>query len=243
MSAVHMRDLFADDSKRAERLALNQGQILLDYSKNRITEQTLELLNALAREAGLNQAIKDMFSSEKINRSEKRAALHTALRNTIGHAVIFEGKDVMPEVERVLEKMDSFCQKIRSGEWRGYTGKPIEHVINIGIGGSDLGPQMVIHALKPYWTEKLTPHFIANIDAADMQDTLSAIDPESSLFIIASKTFTSTETMANALAVREWFLGAPGNGKNVTLDGEAVDYHTSPIIWGAAGTNGQHAFY
>ena len=369
MSAVHMRDLFADDSKRAERFSLNQGEILLDYSKNRITEQTLELLIALAREAGLNQSIKDMFSGEKINRSEKRAALHTALRNTICHAVVFEGKDVMPEIERVLEQMHSFCQKIHSGEWRGYTGKPIEHIINIGIGGSDLGPQMVIHALKPYWTEKLTPHFIANIDAADMQDTLSAIDPEISLFIIASKTFTSTETMANALAVREWFLGAPGtrkndiqkhfvavssaaeyvtafgidaenmfeiwdwvggryslwsaiglpialmigmdnfrnllagahqmdrhfhdapfeqnmpvimamlgvwyrdffdasshailpydhnlrklptylqqgdmesNGKSVTLDGEAVDYHTGPIIWGAAGANGQHAFY
>ncbi len=214
MSALHMRDLFAEDARRAERFSLTQGQILLDYSKNRITQQTLDLLIALAREAGLNQAIKDMFSGEKINRSENRAVLHTALRNTPEHPVIFEGEDVMPGIERVLKQMESFCQQIASGAWRGYTGKPIEHIINIGIGGSDLGPKMVINALKPYWSNTLKPHFIANIDAADMQATLADINPETSLFIIASKTFTSTETMANALAVREWFLEAPGARKS-----------------------------
>ena len=208
-----MRDLFAEDAERANRFSLSQGEILLDYSKNRITQHTFDLLIALAREAGLNQAIKNMFSGEKINRSENRAVLHTALRNAADRPVMVEGKDVMPDVERVLAQMEAFCQQINSGAWRGYTGKPIEHIINIGIGGSDLGPQMIINALKPYWSNTLKPHFIANIDAADMQATLAAINPETSLFIVASKTFTSTETMANALAVREWFLETPGARK------------------------------
>ncbi len=369
MSNVHMRDLFTQDPQRFEHFSVSQGQILLDYSKNRILPETMRLLTALARDAGVNDAIKAMFAGEKINRTEQRAVLHVALRNKPEKVITIDAMNVMPDVVRVLGQMEGFCQAVRSGKWLGYTGKPIEHIINIGIGGSDLGPQMVVHALKPYWHKSLSPHFIANIDASDLNDTLADIDPETSLFIVASKTFTSKETMANARAARRWFLEQAGakeadiqkhfvavssaadevekfgiasanmfefwdwvggryslwsaiglpialmvgmdhfrqllagaqemdehfhdapfeenlpvimavlgvwyrdffdasshailpydhylrkfpaylqqgdmesNGKSVTIDGEEVDYHTGPIIWGAAGANGQHAFY
>jgi glucose-6-phosphate isomerase len=366
---LHMRDLFVADEKRFQHYSLSSGQILLDYSKNRITQETMELLIALAREAGVNQAIKDMFSGEKINRTENRAVLHTALRNTADRPVMLGGTDVMQDVTRVLNQMEAFCESVVSGKWRGYSGKRIKHIINIGIGGSDLGPQMVTQALKPYWNKTLRPHFVANIDASDLNDTLADIDPETSLFIVASKTFTSIETMANARAARRWFLnqrdaaeediqkhfvavssakekvaafgiapdnmfefwdwvggryslwsaiGLPialmigmsnfrsllagahemdqhfhdapfelnmpvimavigvwyrdffdassyailpydhylrklpaylqqgdmeSNGKSITQDGDAVDCQTGPVVWGAAGANGQHAFY
>ena len=205
-AGLHMRDLFSADKKRFQNFSLSSGQILLDYSKNRITQETMDLLIALAREAGVNQAIKDMFSGERINRTENRAVLHTALRNTADRPVMLAGADVMQDVMRVLSQMDAFCEKVISGQWRGYSGKPIKHIINIGIGGSNLGPKMVTQALKPYWNKTLRPHFVANIDASDLNDTLADIDPETSLFIVASKTFTSKETMANAHAARRWFL-------------------------------------
>lgn len=229
VSSLHMRELFIQDRQRFERFSLSSGQILLDYSKNRITQETMDLLIALAREAGVNQAIKDMFSGEKINRTEDRAALHTALRNKPDRPVMLGSTDIMQDVTRVLDQMEEFCEKVSSGSWRGYTGKRIRHIINIGIGGSDLGPQMVTQALKPYWNDTFTPHFVANIDASDLNDTLADIDPETSLFIVASKTFTSKETMANAQAARRWFLDQGANEQDIQKHFVAVSSATDKV--------------
>lgn len=214
MKGQHMRGLFQSDADRFERFSLRQGQIFLDYAKNRINSKTLELLMALARDEGLNSAIKDMFGGLKINQTENRAALHVALRKPKGQSLSHDGKDIIPQVARVLDQMEEFCTKIDDGSWRGYTKKRIKHIINIGIGGSDLGAQMMIHALKPYWNVSLKPHFVANIDAADINETLLDIDPEQSIFIIASKSFTSKETMANASAAKRWFLNSCGDDHN-----------------------------
>lgn len=208
MSGVQMRELFASDPRRFERFSLHCGDILFDFSKNRITEKTLALLLNLARQAELGQKVEALFSGQKINNTENRAVLHVALRNRSNTPIYVDGKDVMPDVNRVLGKMRSFVIRVRSGEWKGYTGKAITDIVNIGIGGSDLGPKMVCEALKPYAKEGLNVHFVSNVDSTDLVETLKKVDPETVLFLVASKTFTTQETMTNAHSARRWFLAA-----------------------------------
>lgn len=200
-----IKDLFAKDPERFDKFSIYLGDILLDYSKNRINEETMALLIQLARECKLKDAIEAMFNGEKINETEKRAVLHTALRNRSGKPVLTDGKDVMPEIQGVLERMKDFSGRVISGEWKGFTGKEITDVVNIGIGGSDLGPVMVTEGLKAYKT-RLNMHFVSNVDATQIAETLKGLDPETTLFLIASKTFTTQETMANANSAKEWFL-------------------------------------
>ena len=183
---LHMRDLFASDPDRFEKFSLKLGDILFDYSKNRITEQTLSLLVQLAQDAGLGEQIAAMFKGEKINVTEKRAVLHVALRNRANTPIYVDGQDVMPAVNRVLAHMRRFSQAVRSGEGKGYTGKAITDIVNIGIGGSDLGPKMVCEALKPYARADLRVHFVSNVDATDLVETLKKLNPETTLFLVAS---------------------------------------------------------
>ena len=363
-----LRDLFAADSRRFNKLSIEFEEILFDYSKNRITAETMELLIRLANDCDLPARRAEMFSGKKINNTENRAVLHTALRNRSGEPVFVDGEDVMPEINAELEHMREFTSQVRQGDWKGYTGKQITDVVNIGIGGSDLGARMVCEALAPYTRTDLKTHFVSNVDGTQITEILRLLDPETSLFIVASKTFTTQETMTNAATARDWFLAvadddsavakhfvavstntqavekfgidsanmfrfwdwvggryslwsvvglsialaigmekfeqmlegahsidqhflqAPleqnipvimamlgvwysnffaasshavlpydqyldklvdylqqldmeSNGKSVTRDGQAVDYKTGPVIWGRAGTNGQHAFY
>lgn len=212
---TRLKDLFAQDPKRFDKFSLTfGGDILVDYSKNLITEETLKLLIDLAKETDLRSAIDAMFNGEKINMTEGRAVLHVALRNRSDCPVEVDGKDVMPEVNAVLAKMKGFCEKVISGEWKGYTGKAIKHVVNIGIGGSDLGPVMITEALRPY-KNHLEMHFVSNVDGTHIAETLKKIDPETTLFLVASKTFTTQETMTNALSARDWFLGHAGDKAHV----------------------------
>lgn len=200
-----MVDLFVQDPNRFDTFSIEFENILLDYSKNRITEQTLNLLVELADECYLKDAIESMFGGEKINETENRAVLHTALRNRSNREIIVDGIDVMPEINAVLEQMKEFSEKLHSREWLGYSGKPITDIVNIGIGGSDLGPVMVTESLRPYWKD-IKPHFVSNVDGTHISETLKKVSPETTLFIIASKTFTTQETMTNAFSARDWFL-------------------------------------
>ncbi|KAF3976966.1 MAG: glucose-6-phosphate isomerase [Methylococcales symbiont of Iophon sp. n. MRB-2018] len=368
ISSLSMKEQFNADSQRHKKFSLYFNDILFDYSKNRITEQTLPLLINLAKQAKLTEKTQAMFSGEIINATEKRSALHIALRNRSNTPIYSEGNDVMPDVNRVLAKIRVFSEKVRSGEWKGYTNKPITDVVNIGIGGSDLGPKMVTTALEPYSTPNLTAHFVSNVDQTDIITTLKQLNPETTLFLIASKVFNTKETMTNAHTARKWLLQSAfdksaierhfvaisthkknvsafgintdnmfefwdwvggryslwsaiglsiaisigmdnfeellmgahladkhfhdtpleknipvtmallgiwynnffqveshcllpydqslyffadyfqqgdmeSNGKSTTVDGQDVNYHTGPIIWGQTGTNGQHAFY
>lgn len=206
MATQHMRDLFAHDLHRFDRFSIRLEDLLFDYSKNRISERTMNLLLELAKQAGLVAAIQAMYSGQKINQTEERAVLHIALRNRSNHPILVDGQDVMPDINRVLEKMRRFSERVRSGSWRGYTGKVITDVVNIGIGGSDLGPKMAVRALTPYKHAGLQFHFVSNIDGTDISDTLKSINPETTLFLVASKTFTTQETMTNAQTARAWFL-------------------------------------
>ncbi len=208
IAAVQMRGLFARDPQRFERFSLRLGDILFDYSKNRITKETMSLLLDLARQANLADKIQAMFSGEKINTTENRAVLHVALRNRSGRPIRVDGEDVMPEVNRVLAHMRAFSEAVRSGRWTGYTGKAITDVVNIGIGGSDLGPKMVTQALTPYGKPGLRVHFVSNVDSTDLVETLKTVNPETVLFLVASKTFTTQETMTNAHSARAWFLAS-----------------------------------
>ena len=206
-----MRDLFAADPKRFDKFSLRFGDILLDYSKNRITAETVPLLLDLAREVGLKDWIEKMFRGEKINSTENRAVLHVALRNRTNSPILVDGKDVMPEVNRVLNQMREFCDKLRSGSWKGYSDKAITDIVNIGIGGSDLGPVMVTEALKAYGKNGLHVHFVSNVDGTHIVETLKNLSPETTLFVIASKTFTTQETLTNANSARDWFLKSAKN--------------------------------
>ncbi len=208
MADVHMRALFEQDPRRFEKFTLSAADILLDYSKNRITEETMKLLRALAREADVEGWRERMFRGERINFTEKRPVLHVALRNRSNRPILVDGEDVMPAVNAVLARMERFVGKVRSGEWRGYTGERITDVVNIGIGGSDLGPVMVCEALKPYGRDSgLTMHFMSNIDGDHVQEILDRVQPETTLFIVSSKSFSTQETLTNALTCRRWFLG------------------------------------
>lgn len=206
MARVQMRELFEKDPGRFKTFSTRFDDILFDYSKNRITEKTLQYLLQLAEECGLQQAISSMFSGQKINVTEGRAVLHIALRNFSGKPISADGKDVMPDVFRVQQQMQQFCERVHSGAWTGYTGKKIKNIVNIGIGGSDLGPQMVTEALKPYRKGDIRAFFVSNIDATHIAETLKQLDAEETLFLIASKTFTTQETMTNAHTARRWFL-------------------------------------
>ncbi len=205
-----MTDLFAQDAARYSLFHQSWLDILVDYSKNRITKSTMALLTELAEECKLGDAIQAMFSGEKINKTEGRSVLHIALRNRSNTPILVDGIDVMPEVNQVLNQIKSFCESLHSGAWQGYQGQHITDVVNIGIGGSDLGPVMVTEALKPYWDKKITPHFVSNVDGSHIYQVLKKVNPATTLFIIASKTFTTQETMTNAQSARSWFVDHAG---------------------------------
>jgi glucose-6-phosphate isomerase len=207
LSSTHLRQLFADDPTRGERLTAEAAGIFLDYSKHRVTDETLKLFGELAEQSGLRARIDAMFSGEKINITENRAVLHVALRAPKGESILVDGKDVVPEVHEVLDKMAAFAAQIRSGAWLGYTEKPIRNIVNIGIGGSDLGPVMAYEALRHYSERDLTFRFVSNVDGTDFVEATRDLDPEETLFIISSKTFTTLETMTNAHSARVWALG------------------------------------
>lgn len=224
---LNIPQLFAEDTNRFDKYHLNfEEQILVDFSKNAINQKTLDLLRQLASECGLASATEAMFSGQKINRTENRAVLHTALRNRSNTPVMVDGKDVMPEVNAVLAKMKDFCERVISGSWKGYTGKAITDVINIGIGGSDLGPYMVTEALRPY-KNHLNMHFVSNVDGTHIAEVLKKVNPETTLVLVASKTFTTQETMTNALTAREWLLAA-------AKDESAVAKHFAALSTNAA---------
>jgi glucose-6-phosphate isomerase len=206
MSRRQMKDLFAADPNRFEKYAIKNGGVLFDYSKNIISDKTIQLLFQLAKECGLDKAIEAQFAGKPINETEGRAVLHTALRNFSGDPVVLDGKDVMPDVKAVLQQMKTFCNKIHQGEHKGFTGKKITTIVNIGIGGSDLGPVMVTEALKPYWIDGIQTYFVSNVDGTHIAETLKKVNAEETLFLIASKTFTTQETMTNAHTARNWFL-------------------------------------
>jgi glucose-6-phosphate isomerase len=229
IAEVHMRDLFANDPQRFGNFSLRIGDILFDYSKNRVTLETMRQLVELAHQANLAGRIEAMFSGRKYNNTENRAVLHVALRNRANLPIIVDGRDVMPEVNTVLAKMRAFSEAVRSGAWKGYTGKPITDIVNIGIGGSDLGPKMVCEALKPYGKSDLRVHFVSNVDSTDLVETLKGVSPEAVLFLVASKTFTTQETMANAHSARKWFLAASKDETVIARHFAAMSTNTTEV--------------
>lgn len=229
LKKIRLKDLFAQDPQRAEKFSSNAAGLYLDYSKNLMTEETLKLLIRLAEASGLREKIEQMFSGAKINMTENRAVLHTALRNRSGTGVFVDGQDVMPAVHQVLDKMSCFADKVREGLWRGFTGKPVTDVVNIGIGGSNLGPAMVTEALKGYAADDIAFHFVSNIDGAHIAETLKKLSPETTLFIICSKTFTTQETMTNAATARSWFLENGAAASDIRKHFVAVSTNRSAV--------------
>src|SRR5712675_924838 len=225
---LHLRKLFADDPERGERMTAEAVGLFLDYSKNRITDETVKLLIGLAEESGLQSRIDAMFRGEKINTTEKRAVLHVALRAPKDASIVVDGENVVPQVHKVLAKMAQFSNRVRSGEWKGHTGKRIRNVINIGIGGSDLGPVMAYEALKYYSQRDITFRFVSNVDGTDFAEAVRDLNAEETLFLVASKTFTTLETMTNAHSARDWSLAAFGG------DEKAVAKHCVAISTKAA---------
>ena len=236
-------DLFKQEQNRFNDYSLNfENQILVDFSKNKINQETLKLLRQLAKESALDGAINAMFTGEKINRTENRAVLHTALRNRSNTPVYVDGKDVMPEVNAVLAKMSAFCDRVISGEWKGYTGKAITDVVNIGIGGSDLGPYMVTEALRPY-KNRLNMHFVSNVDGTHIAETLKKVNPETTLFLVASKTFTTQETMTNANSARDWLLAAAKDNSAVAKHFAALSTNGKAVAEFGIDTNNMFEFW
>ncbi len=229
MQAAHLRELFEEDPDRFNHFNIQFEDLLLDYSKNIITSETMKLLVDLAQEQKLGDAIKQLFVGVQINATEGRAVLHTALRNRSNQPILVDGADVMPAINQVLLQMKDFSNRLLNGTWKGFTGKPIEHLVNIGIGGSDLGPYMVVEALKPYW-KNITPHFVSNVDGTHITETLKKLDPETTLFIIASKTFTTQETMTNAETARTWFMEKTGGQGQVAKHFVAVSTNQKAVI-------------
>ncbi|HUN86654.1 MAG TPA: glucose-6-phosphate isomerase [Terracidiphilus sp.] len=230
VSKLHLRELFAEDPKRGERMAIEAAGLYLDYSKNRVTDETLTLLLQLASESGLRARIDAMFSGQKINITEKRAVLHTALRAPKDATILVDGKNVVPEIHALLDRMSDFSGRVRSGEWKGYTGKRIRNVINIGIGGSDLGPVMAYEALRHYSDRSLTFRFVSNVDGTDSAEAVRDLDPAETLFIVSSKTFTTLETMTNAQTARAWSLaGLGGDEKSVAKHFAAVSTNAAEV--------------
>ena len=228
LQATHMRELFEEEPDRFQKFSVQFEDILVDFSKNILNEEAFRLLVELASEVELKSAIEAMFGGEKINQTENRSVLHAALRNRSNKPVMVNGEDVMPEVKGVLDQMRSFSDRLHNGAWKGYSGKPIRHIVNIGIGGSDLGPVMVTEALRPYWTG-ITPFFVSNEDGTHIAETLKKVDPETTLFIIASKTFTTQETMTNAETARAWFLEKTGNRGEVAKHFVAVSTNQEAV--------------
>ena len=218
----HMRELFADDPARFSNMSLSTCGLFLDYSKNRATPETLNLLLTLAQEAKLDAKIKAMFAGDIINTTEKRAVLHTALRSTAQQSIIAEGQDIVPEVQQTLNKMQQFVTSVTSGQWKGYTGKAITDIVSIGIGGSFLGPKIVSQALRPYWITGLNCHFVANVDGTSISEKLKLLDPETTLFIMSSKSFGTQETLTNTLTAKAWFLAKGGSQSDVAKHFVAV---------------------
>ncbi|QYJ78088.1 glucose-6-phosphate isomerase [Shewanella acanthi] len=218
----HMRELFASDPARFNTMSLSACGLFLDYSKNRATAETLELLQTLANEVSLKDKIKAMFTGEIINTTEKRAVLHTALRSTTEQSIVAEGQDIVPEVHQTLEKMQQFVTAVSSGQWKGYTGKAITDIVSIGIGGSFLGPKIVSQALRPYWNTGLNCHFVANVDGTSISEKLKPLDPETTLFIMSSKSFGTQETLTNTLTAKAWFLAKGGSQSDVAKHFVAV---------------------
>jgi glucose-6-phosphate isomerase len=229
ISQKHLKTLFEEDTDRHKKFSIRFGDILLDYSKNRISTRTRSYLVQLAEEAGLSEAIEAMFTGKKINVTEGRAVLHTALRNRSNEPVLVDGEDVMPDVNEVLAKMKDFSTRVRSGAWKGYTGKEITNIVNIGIGGSDLGPVMVTEALKAYAKNGLNVHFVSNVDGTHIAETVKLLNPETTLFMIASKTFTTQETMANAHSARSWFLEKASDEEYVKKHFVAISTNRSEV--------------
>ncbi len=228
MQATHLRELFENDHERFTKHHLTIDDILVDFSKNLITEETLQLLIDLANETELATAIDGLFRGDKINQTEGRAVLHTALRNRSNKPIVVDGADVMPEINRVLSQMKEFSDNVLSGSWKGYLGKPITDIVNIGIGGSDLGPLMVCEALKPYH-QSITPHFVSNVDGTHLAEVTKHLNPETTLFIIASKTFTTQETMTNAESAKQWFLKNTNQAGDVAKHFVAVSTNAKAV--------------
>jgi glucose-6-phosphate isomerase len=229
MKSRHMRDMFMKHAGRFSQFSLTFEDMTVDYSKNILSDRTLELLLELARECRVHGAIEEMFNGERINETEGRAVLHVALRNRSNSPIYLDGTDVMPEVNAVLKQMKSFSERIISGEWKGYTGKPITDIVNIGIGGSDLGPLMVTEALQPYRKPLIQAHFVSNVDGTHISETLKRLSPESTLFMIASKTFTTQETMTNAHTARKWFLDSSRDESSVKDHFVAISTNTKEV--------------
>lgn len=243
LSNITIQDLFKQEKNRFEDYSLTfNNQILVDFSKNNINQTTLSHLRQLAQECALDSAKEAMFTGKKINRTENRAVLHTALRNRANTPVLVDGKDVMPEINAVLAKMKDFCQRIISGEWKGYTGKSISDVVNIGIGGSDLGPYMVTEALRPY-KNHLNMHFVSNVDGTHIAETLKKVNPETTLFLVASKTFTTQETMTNAQSARDWLLKAAKNESAVAKHFAALSTNAKDVEKFGIDTNNMFEFW
>lgn len=228
MQATTMRELFSSDPGRFNSLSIRFEDILVDYSKNIVTADTLRLLIDLAHECELPEAIEAMFTGRKINQTENRSVLHVALRNRSNKPMLVDEEDVMPEVNKVLDQMKAFSTSLINGDRKGFTGKPIKDIVNIGIGGSDLGPLMVTEALKPYW-KGITPHFVSNVDATHLSETVKHLDPETTLFIIASKTFTTQETMTNAESAKAWFLEKTSSNGDVSKHFVAISTNTKAV--------------
>ena len=239
---VHMRELFEQDPQRAERYWLEVGGLKLDYSKNRITDETLKGLIELAKEAGVQERKKAMFAGKKINETENRAVLHVALRNRTNSPIEVDGEDVMPKVNNVLERMGKFAHAVRNGDWLGYTNQVITDVVNIGIGGSDLGPLMMCSALKTFGHPRMRMHFVSNVDGAQLRDTLEKVHPETTLFIIASKTFTTQETLTNANTARQWFL-REGSEEDIAKHFVAVSTNKKAVAEFGIDTNHMFEFW
>lgn len=227
---VHMKELFKNEPDRFKKYSLCTDELVFDYSKNIITDKTKQLLLQLAEECKVKEAINAMFNGDVINETEKRSVLHVALRNFSGRPVYAQGTDVMPEVKRVLRKIKSFCTRVHSGRHRGYTNKKIKYIVNIGIGGSDLGPLMVTEALKPYWMEDIQTFFVSNVDGTHITETLKKVNPERTLFLVASKTFTTQETMTNAHTAREWFLKRAKNEKHIAKHFVALSTNEKEVV-------------
>jgi glucose-6-phosphate isomerase len=244
VARLHLRKLFADDPKRGERMTAEAVGLYLDYSKNRITDETLKLLLQLASESGLRERIDAMFRGEKINVTENRAVLHVALRAPKGASIVVDGENVVPQVHAVLDKMADFSSRVRSGEWKGHTDKRIRNVINIGIGGSDLGPVMAYEALKHYGERAMTFRFVSNVDGADFTEAVQDLDPAETLFIISSKTFTTLETMTNAHTARDWLLaGLGGDEKSIAKHFVAVSTNAAEVAKFGIDTDNMFGFW
>jgi glucose-6-phosphate isomerase len=243
VAPLHVRDMFAKDPGRFAKFSLRLGDLLLDYSKHRITDETMDLLRGLAREAGVEAMRDKMFAGEPINLTEGRAVLHVALRNFSSRAISVAGKDVMPEVRAALNHMSAFSDSIRSGAWKGFSGKPIRSIVNIGIGGSDLGPVMVTEALRPYGRDDLDIHFVSNVDGSHIAEVLKRVDAETTLFLVASKTFTTQETMANAQTARAWFLERAKDEKYIAKHFVALSTNAKEVAKFGISTDNMFVFW